>query len=185
MGSGADVTNVTWLPPGVRALHPRPGRSRLKECVYVASPTKRTLNRKGQTNDNRTQSAMKRCGAKTRRGTSCQRYGIGRGGRCPLHGGKSTGPKTAKGIEKNPCRPAREVGDVEESEPRVPRARAQPPYRAAYQAIVSSTRETARGDPKLDGAGPGKGTCHSRASGKGRAGLEGPHQRTSREAAAA
>ena len=43
---------------------------------------------------------MKRCGAKTRRGTSCQRYGIGRGGRCPLHGGKSTGPKTAKGIEK-------------------------------------------------------------------------------------
>ena len=43
---------------------------------------------------------MKRCGARTRRGTSCQRYGIGRGGRCALHGGKSTGARTAEGVER-------------------------------------------------------------------------------------
>jgi hypothetical protein len=40
------------------------------------------------------------CGAKTRRGTSCRRKGTGRGGRCRLHGGKSTGPKTQEGLER-------------------------------------------------------------------------------------
>ncbi|PFC15092.1 HGGxSTG domain-containing protein [Bacillus cereus] len=33
------------------------------------------------------------CGAKTRKGTACQKAGIGKNGRCRLHGGKSTGPK--------------------------------------------------------------------------------------------
>jgi hypothetical protein len=36
------------------------------------------------------------CGAKTRRGTPCQRKAL-RNGRCPNHGGLSTGPKTVKG----------------------------------------------------------------------------------------
>jgi len=40
----------------------------------------------------------KRCGAKTRRGTPCQ-CGAMPNGRCRLHGGFSTGPKTAAGIE--------------------------------------------------------------------------------------
>src|SRR5258708_35198335 len=39
-----------------------------------------------------------RCGAKTRRGTSCQCPAM-KNGRCRLHGGPSTGPKTAAGIE--------------------------------------------------------------------------------------
>jgi hypothetical protein len=38
-----------------------------------------------------------RCGAKTRRGTLCQRPGTKRNGRCKLHGGNSTGPRTAEG----------------------------------------------------------------------------------------
>lgn len=38
-----------------------------------------------------------RCGAKTRRGTGCQRPANKRNGRCRLHGGASTGPKTNEG----------------------------------------------------------------------------------------
>ena len=34
------------------------------------------------------------CGAKTRRGTPCQRKLLLKGGRCPNHGGLSTGPRT-------------------------------------------------------------------------------------------
>ena len=40
-----------------------------------------------------------RCGAKTRRGTPCQAPAM-KNGRCRLHGGKSTGPKTREGIER-------------------------------------------------------------------------------------
>lgn len=46
-----------------------------------------------------------RCGAKTRRGTPCQASAIWstrskRYTRCRNHGGLSTGPKTAEGIER-------------------------------------------------------------------------------------
>jgi len=37
------------------------------------------------------------CGAKTRRGTRCKRKDLYASGRCPLHGGLSTGPRTAAG----------------------------------------------------------------------------------------
>ncbi len=37
------------------------------------------------------------CGAKTRKGTPCQRRDLHRSGRCRLHGGLSTGPKTEAG----------------------------------------------------------------------------------------
>jgi len=52
-------------------------------------------------NDNPPGDFMKapRCGAKTRKGTSCQAPAM-KNGRCRLHGGKSTGPKTPEGIEK-------------------------------------------------------------------------------------
>jgi hypothetical protein len=40
-----------------------------------------------------------RCGAKTRRGTPCQCRAMPNG-RCRLHGGLSTGPKTGDGIER-------------------------------------------------------------------------------------
>lgn len=41
------------------------------------------------------------CGAKTRKGTPCRRYDIWRSGRCALHGGLSTGPKTPEGREQS------------------------------------------------------------------------------------
>ena len=40
-----------------------------------------------------------RCGAKTRKGTSCKAPAM-KNGRCRMHGGKSTGPKTQEGIER-------------------------------------------------------------------------------------
>ena len=40
---------------------------------------------------------MNTCLAKTRSGGQCQRAGNPKNGRCHLHGGKSTGPKTAEG----------------------------------------------------------------------------------------
>lgn len=45
---------------------------------------------------------MKRCGAKTRTGTPCQRYALKSvsNGRCRLHGGLSTGAKTEAGKQR-------------------------------------------------------------------------------------
>lgn len=40
------------------------------------------------------------CGAKTRAGTPCKQKGLYNSGRCKLHGGLSTGPRTAKGKRK-------------------------------------------------------------------------------------
>lgn len=37
------------------------------------------------------------CGARTRAGTPCKRRDLYRSGRCKLHGGLSTGPRSAKG----------------------------------------------------------------------------------------
>ena len=50
-----------------------------------------------------------RCGAKTRSGATCRAPGVwnrktGNYGRCRMHGGKSTGPRTPEGIER--CRKA-------------------------------------------------------------------------------
>ena len=42
----------------------------------------------------------KRCLAKTRRGTPCQRPAFKHNGRCSLHGGLSTGAKTVNGLKK-------------------------------------------------------------------------------------
>jgi hypothetical protein len=44
-------------------------------------------------------STAPRCGAKTRRGTPCLCPAMPNG-RCRLHGGLSTGPRTAEGIER-------------------------------------------------------------------------------------
>ena len=41
-----------------------------------------------------------RCGAKTRRGTACQRPAKKKNGRCRLHGGASMGPRTKEGLAK-------------------------------------------------------------------------------------
>ena len=41
-----------------------------------------------------------RCEVQTRRGTLCQRPGNKITGRCKLHGGRSTGPRTAEGLAR-------------------------------------------------------------------------------------
>ena len=41
-----------------------------------------------------------RCGAKTRKGTPCKSPAM-KNGRCRMHGGKSTGPKTLEGLERS------------------------------------------------------------------------------------
>jgi len=54
-----------------------------------------------------------RCGAKTRAGTPCKRRDLYASGRCKLHGGLSTGPKTGPRAKRpeppkveEPCDPA-------------------------------------------------------------------------------
>ena len=42
----------------------------------------------------------KRCLAKTRRGTACQRAAYKHNGRCALHGGRATGPETQRGLQR-------------------------------------------------------------------------------------
>ena len=42
----------------------------------------------------------KRCLAKTRKGTPCQRPAFKHNGRCGLHGGRSSGVKTADGLKR-------------------------------------------------------------------------------------
>ena len=39
------------------------------------------------------------CGARTRAGTPCKNWSM-RNGRCRMHGGKSTGPKTPEGRDR-------------------------------------------------------------------------------------
>jgi hypothetical protein len=49
--------------------------------------------------------SLPKCGAKTRSGKPCQRYGNKTNGRCKLHGGRSTGAKTKEGklaVRANP-----------------------------------------------------------------------------------
>ena len=48
--------------------------------------------------------AALRCGAKTRAGVPCEGPGMANG-RCRMHGGKSTGPRTLEGLER--CRRAK------------------------------------------------------------------------------
>jgi hypothetical protein len=47
------------------------------------------------------QDGRQKCGARTRTGGRCAAPGNGRGDRCKLHGGKSTGPKTEEGKERS------------------------------------------------------------------------------------
>ena len=41
-----------------------------------------------------------RCEARTRRGTLCQRPGTKHNGKCKLHGGRSSGPRTREGLAR-------------------------------------------------------------------------------------
>ena len=41
-----------------------------------------------------------RCGAKTRKGTECQKAALRGKTQCQFHGGKSTGPRTKEGLQR-------------------------------------------------------------------------------------
>ncbi len=74
---------------GDRAEHPmRPVANRLKNGVLGGDPA-----------------SAPRCGARTRAGTPCRGPAVRGRLRCRLHGGRSTGPRTAEGRER--CRAAR------------------------------------------------------------------------------
>jgi hypothetical protein len=72
-----------------------------------------------------------RCGAKTRRGTVCQCPAMPNG-RCRLHGGLSTGPKTVEGIER--------IRKAVTKHGR--RTQAAEVERAEYQRLVRQARDT-------------------------------------------
>jgi hypothetical protein len=66
------------------------------------------------------QLAGMRCGARTRTGKPCRRAGLFPSGRCRLHGGRSTGPKTAEGMRiaaANGHRPKRLMNLISEANP--------------------------------------------------------------------
>jgi hypothetical protein len=67
-----------------------------------------------------------RCGARTRRGTPCKRHDLYGSGRCPLHGGLSTGPRTSEGkarSARNGHCPKRTPCEVDKTRHYVPDAR--------------------------------------------------------------
>ncbi len=53
-----------------------------------------------QPTDCRNSSSLRLCGARTRQGGECRHVAMANG-RCRFHGGLSTGPRTAEGIERH------------------------------------------------------------------------------------
>jgi len=79
---------------------PHTPRKKVKENVdfqLKRKPLLRNGNPQGNPQD------APRCGAKTGKGTLCMGPAM-RNGRCRMHGGKSTGPRTPEGLER--CRKA-------------------------------------------------------------------------------
>jgi hypothetical protein len=76
--------------------------------------------------------AAPRCGAKTRRGAACQAPAM-RNGRCRLHGGKSTGPRTAEGRER--CRTANWKHGLYSKQARAERDRVRELLRSSAQLL--------------------------------------------------
>jgi len=66
----------------------------------IAGQIEREFRRKWAAAKLRKQLRNRKCGAKTRHGTPCQMKPVSRSRRCRLHGGLSTGPKTAEGRER-------------------------------------------------------------------------------------
>jgi hypothetical protein len=73
------------------------GRGRLTEIGKIPHEKRRGWLKNGNLSGDFSKAA--RCGAKNRRGTPCQCPAM-KNGRCRLHGGLSTGPKTPAGIQR-------------------------------------------------------------------------------------
>ena len=93
----AGVTFFTWPTPGVR-MAKRPSfvmrRTARRKLLHGVSRVLPPLYRpRPKTSAHR---AGRRCNARTRAGAACRRSPMPNG-RCPLHGGRSTGPRTEAG----------------------------------------------------------------------------------------
>jgi hypothetical protein len=77
-------------------------RSRFRRSANTEKEARQmnTTIERQQAAENRALRQMRSCGAKTRAGHPCRRKGRGRGGRCPNHGGASTGPMTNAGRQR-------------------------------------------------------------------------------------
>jgi ribosomal protein L32 len=73
-----------------------------------------------------------RCGARTRSGTSCKAPAMSNG-RCRMHGGTSTGPRTSEGLERMKRANTRHGNYSEESRQRV----------RAVRLLIAEARRTA------------------------------------------
>ncbi len=72
----------------------RPGCFNREDGINLTSPERAFPNLHGDPN------AAPRCGARTRAGGVCRQPAMPNG-RCRLHGGKSTGPRTAEGLRRS------------------------------------------------------------------------------------
>ncbi len=90
-------------PPSPRPASPPSGAAPARG-PRAGIPLGRRRGRLRNGNPSGDYAAAPRCGAKTRAGRGCRQPAMANG-RCRLHGGKSTGPRTAAGLRR--CRTAR------------------------------------------------------------------------------
>jgi hypothetical protein len=100
---GLGMKSDTWVERFVAArLAEHDERIRLRRASKAARGAKRdtvklTRQRATEERARLRELRKKACGARTRAGHPCRRKGLGKGGRCPNHGGMSTGPRTPEG----------------------------------------------------------------------------------------
>lgn len=92
---GADRWAAHRLAEDQARLKARADATTHRKQLYVQA-----LEKRYRENELRRELKKRRCGAKTRAGHPCKRKGSGRGGRCPNHGGMSTGPRTEAGRQR-------------------------------------------------------------------------------------
>lgn len=95
----ADV--LTALVEGQGALETDENEVRQQVTRMVDEPHERRRGWLKNSNPSGDWTTARRCGAMTRRQTACQCPAMRNRRRCRLHGGKSTGPKTAAGLERS------------------------------------------------------------------------------------
>lgn len=100
-----DVEVFVNPAPGVRLCNtanfsaPEPARAHAPHGVQLVIRRDIDADLDAMLTNTRTRARSGPCGAATRRGTPCKRQALP-SGRCPNHGGMSTGPKTAAGRER-------------------------------------------------------------------------------------
>ncbi len=107
------------------------------------------------------------CGARTRSGTPCRRRDLYASGRCKLHGGLSTGPKTSDGKARSAANGRRQTTSeahetlIKPNSEQYARARSAEPAGEAHEMLANvqvHTANSARTRTREDVAiGPGQG----------------------------